>query len=417
MECGRTVPSPSPSRRCVPPNVADVLALLHIGAVYWLRIYPQVGRELAGWQHRASCIPDLVLRQHALAKLSGERLNPEAAALFAVLAPSPQRRRVVRLIVAYQVLYDYLDAVNEDADGAELRNGLQLHRALTDAVLPELPMSDYYLRHPSHGDGGYVRALVIACRRIVRTLPSAPRCAAVLARTTERCGQAQSRNHAILTEGDAGLIRWSRTQASEHNGYLWWELAAGGISCLAIHALLAVAADPRGTAEDAAKLDAAYFPPVCAISALLDSLADYEADAGTTNHSFVERYRDSDHAATRLVSITADATQSIRTLPHAPRHAVILAGICSYYLSSPTVWRGFGAQAAQELVSRIGPLSTPMRGAMRVRRRMHARGKARPIPGAPTSPARARRHSPAPRAPAARRRRWHRSPRASAGPP
>jgi hypothetical protein len=74
-----------------------------VGLVYWLRIYPQVRRELAAWEHRAGRIPDPVLRNQARGKLTGERLNPEAAALFAVLAARAQRRRLVSLIVAYQV--------------------------------------------------------------------------------------------------------------------------------------------------------------------------------------------------------------------------------------------------------------------------------------------------------------------------
>lgn len=359
-------------RRRVRP--LDALALLRVGLVYWLRIYPHVRRELADWEHRARRIPDPVLQHQALGKLTGERLNPEAAALFAVLAPRAQRRRVVSLIVAYQVLYDYLDAVNEDAEGAELRNGLQLHRALIEAVAPDLPMSDYYLHHHRRRDGDYVRALTEACRRIVPTLPSVTQSAGALAHATERCGRAQSHNHAIPAWGESQLIAWSVAQAADRSDYLWWELAAGGISCLGIHALLASAADPQGAAKDAAQLDAAYFPPICAISALLDSLTDYHADAGTSNHSFIAHYRDSAHAAERLVAITADAARRIKGLRHGRRHAVILAGITSYYLSSPSARAGFAAPVAEALIRSGGSLATPMRAAMRARRFLHAAG-------------------------------------------
>jgi tetraprenyl-beta-curcumene synthase len=350
----------------------DALALVRVGLVYWLRIYPQVRRELAGWEHRAGRIPDPVLQDQARGKLTGERLNPEAAALFAVLAPRAQRRHVVSLIVAYQVLYDYLDAVNEDAEGSDLRNGLQLHRALSEAVSPDLPISDYYLHHPRRGDGGYMRALTEACRRIVRTLPSVTHRGQVLAHATERCGQAQSHNHAILACGEEQLIAWSLAQAPDRSDYLWWELAAGGISCLGIHALLASAADPKSDANDAAQLDAAYFPPICAVSALLDSLADYHIDARTSNHSFIAHYGDSAQAAERLVAITADAAERIKGLRHSRRHAIILAGITSYYLSSPSARAGFPAPVADALIRSVGSLATPMRAAMRARRHLHA---------------------------------------------
>jgi tetraprenyl-beta-curcumene synthase len=345
-----------------------------VQGAYWLGIYPQARRELAAWERRATRIPHGSLRKHALGKLTTERLNAEGAALFAVLAPRGQRRRVVRLLVAYQVLYDFLDAVNEDPAWAELESGLQLHRALTDAVLPDRPSSEYYLRNPEvrvTEDGGYLRTLTQVCRRIVRTLPAAARSVDALERATERCAQAQSHNHALLVSGESRLIDWSARTAGDHCAQPWWELAAGGVSSLAIHALLASAADPASTPEDAFKLDAAYFPAICALSTLLDSLADYYRDAGTANHSFIARYRDGDHAAERLVAIAADAAERIKPLRNGRAHAIILAGIVAYYLSSPSVQQGFPAAAAHSLMDYIGPLAMPMRAAMRARRHAH----------------------------------------------
>jgi tetraprenyl-beta-curcumene synthase len=370
------------TRRRAPPDPRDAIALLRVQAVYWLGIYPQARRELAAWERRARRMPHGVLREHALGKLAGERLNAEGAALFAVLAPRGQRRRVVRLLVAYQVLYDFLDAVNEDPAWAELRSGLQLHRALTDAVRPDQSVSDRYL-YPTDraaADGGYLRALTQVCRRVVRTLPAAARSGDVLEHATERCAEAQSYNHAMLVSGDSALIDWSVSATADSSDRPWWELAAGGVSSLAIHALLATSANPESTREDAVEVDAAYFPAICALSTLLDSLADYYSDAGTVNHSFITRYRDRDHAAERLVAIAADAAERIKALRNSRAHAIILAGIVAYYLSSPSVQQGFPAAAAKSLMRYIGPLETPMHAAMRTRRYMHigVRAAARP---------------------------------------
>lgn len=345
--------------------------LLGVGAVYWLTIYPQVRRELSRWERHAEAIPDPVLRGQALHKLTVERLNPEAAAFFAILAPRRERSRVVRLIVAYQLLYDYLDAVNELPGCTDLQNGLRLHRALVDAVLPDRPLCDYYLYNPRRRDGGYAFALADTCRCLLRSLASAARVAPLLAHAAERCGHAQSHNHAIATEGERGLVDWSLEQ-SPGSDYLWWELAAGGISCLAIHALFALAAEPRSTIHEAALLDAAYFPPICAISALLDSLADHHSDAGTTNHSFTARYRNSAHAAERLAVIAADAAERVSRLNHHRRHITILCGIVAFYLSSPSVGAGFPALVAKNLMLSVGPLARLMRTVMRLRRHTHA---------------------------------------------
>jgi tetraprenyl-beta-curcumene synthase len=348
-------------------------SLLRMGAAYWLGIQPQVQRELAVWDRLARRIPDELLREQALAKLSGERLNPEAAALFAALAPRPQRRRMVSLIVAYQVLYDYLDGVNECAGFDSLLGGLQLHTALADALLPDRACHDYYLNHPGLDDGGYVLTLCRHCRRFTGTIPLIGHSSRLLEAATERCGQAQSHNHAEGAADRGGLIGWSRRQQLRCPGYEWWEIAAGGISCLNIHAVLACAADRRLDQRDVEMVEAAYFPSICSLSALLDSLADFCIDAESGNHSFVAHYRDGEHAAERMEAIVGEAQQRIEVLPNSQRHAVVLAGIVAYYLSSPSVWEGFPAAAAKRLLDCVGPLGSSMYVVMRLRRRAHAR--------------------------------------------
>jgi tetraprenyl-beta-curcumene synthase len=353
-------------------NCVDVLGLVRVQVCYWLRVFRLARCEVACWDQRARRVPEGTLREHALAKLAGEGLNAEGAALFALLAPARARGRMVRLLVAFQVLYDYLDAVNEQPMFAGLRSGLQMHRALVDAVLPERPMSEVYLDPSEPGDGGYIHSLVSECRRVVRMLPGAAPSASVLERAAQRCAEAQSRTHASLVCGESPLIEWS-LHATQHGDEPWWELGAAGVSSLAIHALLAAAADPASTAEDAERLEEAYFPSICALSTLLDSLADYYQDARTANHSFIAHYRDADHAAERLVAIAARAGERVTTLRDGRTHAIILAGIVAYYLSSPSTREGFPATAAETLTRHAGPVAAPMLAAMRVRRHIHRR--------------------------------------------
>lgn len=354
-------------------GAAQLGSLLRMGAAYWLAIQPQVRHELAVWDRLARAIPDDLLRGRAREKLSGERLNPEAAALFAALAPRSQRRRMVSLIVAYQVLYDYLDGVNECQGFDSLPDGLQLHTALIDALIPERMCHDYYLNHSGLDDGGYMLTLCSHCRRLTETIPSIGLAGTILEKATERCGQAQSHNHADGAGERAGLIAWSRAQEPRCQGYEWWEIAAGGISCLNIHAVIACAADPRLGMEQIEMVEAAYFPSICSLSALLDSLADFEIDAGSGNHSFVAHYRDGDHAAERMAAIAAEAQARTAALPNRARHAVVLAGIVAYYISSPSVRHGFPAAAGERLLECVGPLGSSMCAVMRLRRRAHAR--------------------------------------------
>jgi tetraprenyl-beta-curcumene synthase len=135
----------------------------------------------------------------------------------------------------------------------------------------------------------------------------------------QRVGAAQTLNHQIPLHGEQPLRAWSETHTPP--GYRWWETAAAGISCLGIHALLA------GAAENG------YWVPVCAISALLDSLIDEPRDTGTNNHSFIAHYQDD--AAARFSAIVHDARRQLGMQRSPAAHRVILAGIVGFYLGAP----------------------------------------------------------------------------------
>src|SRR5271154_1102291 len=350
------------------PQTREIAALVTAGFAYWLTIYPRARREIRRCKRRARGIPDPTLRAVALATLAREHLNPEAAAFFAVLASHRRRGPLVRLIVDFQVAYDYLDALNEQPTTAPLRNGLQLHRALSDAVRAHTSPADYYEFHPQTDDGGYLVGLVRACQGAIRMLPSTSAIEPVLICAAERCGQGQSRNHAMLVEGEQQLIEWTATHTDRAGRYLWWELAAGAISCLSVHALFAAAACAT-TRQQAERVDAAYFPSICSISALLDGLIDVARDAGTTNHNFVAHYDTDSQAAERFASITAEASALLRTLTNRYRHAVILAGIASFYLSAPGASTDFAEPVARRTLDGLGQASAPILAVMRLRRR------------------------------------------------
>src|ERR1700735_2167569 len=82
-------------------------------ARYWTGVAGHVRREMCHWQTRAQAIGDPELRALALAKLSTEGFNAEAAAIDATIAPRATRRQAVRAIVALELLFDYLDGLTE----------------------------------------------------------------------------------------------------------------------------------------------------------------------------------------------------------------------------------------------------------------------------------------------------------------
>jgi tetraprenyl-beta-curcumene synthase len=146
-----------------------------------------------GWRRRALAIPDAPIREDALASLAHKRTHADGAALFWIL---PRRRdpRLLRLLVAYEIILDFLDNVSERGAGAGMANGRQLHLALSDAIDLRVPLSDYYRYNPWRDDGGYLRALVETCREGCASLPSYSRVRDLVIREATRT-QVLALNH------------------------------------------------------------------------------------------------------------------------------------------------------------------------------------------------------------------------------
>jgi hypothetical protein len=81
---------------------------------YWLVVFPRTCIELRRWRRRAAQIGDPALRTAALAAL-GKRANIEGAAAFAAVMPARRRGKVVRALVAFQAIYNYVDLLAEQS--------------------------------------------------------------------------------------------------------------------------------------------------------------------------------------------------------------------------------------------------------------------------------------------------------------
>jgi tetraprenyl-beta-curcumene synthase len=347
----------------------EACALAAVLGRYALTTVPQARRLLRPWQARAATVPDPVLREHALATYRDEHLNAEAAAVFAQTAPRRARPAVVRLCVAFQLMYDYLDTLGEQPAADPHANGLQLHRALTAVFDDDDRAADWYALHARRDDGGYLAALVAACRRDFDALPSAAAVRPFALSAARRCGEAQSHAHAAHLDGGERLAGWAARQPGA-SGHRWWEIAAGGISSIGVHALFAAAADPRTSPAVAARVDAAYFPSACALSTLLDSLVDREHDAGQHGFATIACYPSSVVAAERCGAITAESAVALRRLPGAPRHMALLRGVAGYYLSDRGASTAWAAPVSAAIARQLGPLIVPTRASLRLRRRL-----------------------------------------------
>jgi tetraprenyl-beta-curcumene synthase len=339
----------------------DTRALLGTLGRYWLAVFPVARAELAHWREQAAAVPDETLRAHALTTLADEHLNAEGAAVFATLAPRAHRALTTRLLVRYQIMYDYLDTLTEQPVAVPLAASRHLHRALTAALGEPPPATGYYTHYPHADDGGYLHELVNTCRTAFEALPASGPVAAVALRAARRSAEGQSQNHATMLTDSMTLARWATVATPAGSGLYWWETAAAAGSSLAIHALVAAAADPTLSTAEAEQIEAAYWPWINGLNTLLESMIDSREDAGTNNHSYVSHYPSPQHMAARLDRIAQEAIDATQRLPRARQHAAILAGMAAFYLASQDAQLPAAAIAARRVRLRIGAnLSIPL---------------------------------------------------------
>jgi tetraprenyl-beta-curcumene synthase len=301
---------------------------------YLVAVLPAASRELHGWHARAAAIPDPSLRATALQALR-KRGNIEGAALFATLAPAAHRRAALCALIALQSAYNYLDGLSELPSEDPAANADQLHQALVAALSPGAPHPDYYAHNPHRDDGGYLHALLDGCRDALSRLPSYATVAPVALTAAGRIVDFQVLNLSEVDGGHAGMRRWATDATPSASALHWWETAAGAGSSLALHALIAAAADPHLDPWEARQIDAAYFPWAGALHSLLDSLVDCREDHQQGRLSLLGYYPSPTDAAIKLSRLATHARGLAVRLPNPHAHRVIVTAMCSYYLSAP----------------------------------------------------------------------------------
>jgi hypothetical protein len=344
-------------------------ALVLANVRYWSTVAPLVRSQLAHWEHAAGAIPDPALRALATSKLREEHFNAQVAATLATLVPRARRARVVEAIVALQVLYDYLDVLSEQPAASDPeRDGQRLFAHLIDAVSVGPAVTRKSFELSPNNDDRYLERLSRAVGATFTRLPAAATVAELAQEAAERCAQAQILHHDAsrlgLPSGIVELRDWATAQASG-TGLGWQEFLAGSTaSVLGIHALIAAAADPGTTSENAAELDRTYL----SIGALtmLDSLVDREQDIATGQLSYVELYDGPEAMASGLANVARDGISRARGLPSGAHHSMTLVGVVGYYASAPVAnddafARTVIARVKRELTPLIAPTLALMR--------------------------------------------------------
>jgi tetraprenyl-beta-curcumene synthase len=317
---------------------------------------PTVAREARAWRSVALGIPDAPIRRDALSALAGKRAHTDGAALFTIL-PRARSQSLLRLLVAYEIAWDFLDSVNEHGAAAGQMNGIQLHRALIDALDPGAPIADHYRHHPWRGDGGYLRALVETCRECCGRLPGYERVRRIALEEAARA-QVLGINHELdPARRDADLRAWAAREVPVHVEATWFELTGAASASLTIHALLALAAEPPEDDDEIEWVRRAYFPWISAATTMLDSYVDQQQDATNGDHSYVAHYPSPELGLQRIRQLLERSMREASALLDGERHTLITACMAAMYLSKDSARAPAMRASTSGLADAGGPLT------------------------------------------------------------
>ena len=291
-----------------------------------------VAREVTRWRRLAAAIPDDTLRHDAVEAIDRKRANIDGAALFWIL---PRRRNpnLLRLLVAYEILADFLDCTSERGAHAGVANGLRLHGALRDALDPAAPVTDYYRYHPWPHDGGYLHRLIATCQGKCELLPSFHVTRPFLDHAASLTEVLAINHEPDPPSRDAELSAWASQRFPGQSEVAWFEWCGGASAWLTIFALLALATNPESQTAEAKDVYAAYLPWVSLAGTMLDSYVDMTEDAANDAHSYIAHYSDQELATERVIEIVDRSLQEVNGLQDKHRHLVIVGCMVAMYLS------------------------------------------------------------------------------------
>ena len=293
---------------------------------------PAVAREVGTWRARALTIPDTQIRTAALNSIAHKRGNIDGAALFWTI-PDARHPDLLKLLAAYEMICDYLDSTNEPSIAADPVNGRQLHQALVEALDPDRPTTEHYRHHPWHDDNGYLQALVRACRARSAALPANANVRELLIVEATRFEIIAINHDTLPARRETAHLAWAAREFPNPHEASWFELTAAATASLAIHALLALSADPASSHHDIDLALHAYFPWVTLTTTMLDHLVDQADDEVNGDHSYIAYYPTPQTAALRIQELVRRCLQKTHALQHGERHALITACMVAMYLS------------------------------------------------------------------------------------
>jgi len=320
---------------------------------YIFHTLPRVQRLLQYWKAEAGLCEDKELRTQALNSLSGKDFHCQGGAVYAV--PYPEKEDLLlRLIVAYQTLCDYLDNLCDRADCLDGEAFQELHESLLDALDPGGELHDYYRSYPYRDDSGYIVKMVEECRCCLQQIPSYNVVCEDIRNLARLYIDLQVKKHIDWSQREKVLIDWAAASLSDYSDILWNEFAAASGSTLAIFALFGLATRIDIERNEIQALLTTYFPWICGLHIMLDYFIDQEEDRSGGDLNFTFYYPDPKTMINRLSFLIRESHLRASQLPRPAFEKTVIEGLLAMYFSDKKIKKqGFGKIAA-ELINSSG---------------------------------------------------------------
>ncbi len=297
-------------------------------------VFPLVDCELAGWQSYAAKHGTRELSDQALASIRTKKFHCQGGSVYSLYKGVPTSD-FVRLVVALQTISDYLDNLCDRAGITDETAFRQLHLAMTDALDPDKPSSDYYAAYPYKDDGGYLSCLVTTCRQEVAKLPSYHLVKPEILRQAGLYSELQTYKHLDPMIREEKMLTWINKHLANYPDLTPWEFAAATGSTLGMFMLSSAAYNPQLTTQEVKQLATAYFPWINGLHILLDYFIDEAEDRVGGDLNFVSYYASPEETLVRLTYFAEQARSQAKNLPEAAFAQTVVDGLLAMYLSDP----------------------------------------------------------------------------------
>lgn len=320
----------------------------------YVKILPNVHRELDYWKKRASEIPNDELRNQALLSIEHKTFHCEGGAILALLA-GDKYKEAIRFIVAYQTISDYLDNLCDRSTSLDAGDFAALHESMTDALTigATKPKNYYHLRE-DQDDGGYLAELSATCRDVLQKILHYDVIVDYLQELCNYYCNLQIHKHVVEEERIPRLKNWFSDHQENIPEMAWYEFSACSGSTLGVFCLISYAMREDFQPKHAKSIREGYFPYIQGLHILLDYFIDQEEDLVEGDLNFCFYYQDETHLFDRLTHFVVEADRHTKKLPHKRFHQLINRGLLGIYLSDDKVRKQKHVKKLARKVMRIG---------------------------------------------------------------